>query len=228
MERFREFEVAQGVVKLVQPKISTDSTMTQRKAELVECLKKYVVSSDPPILTLNYISKMFKDDKKIHIRDFIKQSVKVFLKGESATFTVIEGGNNRAAVTLTELARDKPEMVTEFMNRISGPVRDDSEDKGDGIDDKENPNAPWDEQQRHVFDRLCTADISRGFEIRNVGKKVLKIGVEDGNKFVQILMEKALLKPARAHLFASLCSYLTKAFPNVSTFLVFGNALTVI
>jgi hypothetical protein len=57
--------------------------------------------------------------------------------------------------------------------------------------------------------------ISRNFDIRNVGKKVLKIGVHDGNKFVEILMEKVLQKPARAHLFASLCSYLTKAFPSV-------------
>jgi hypothetical protein len=214
LERFREFDVAQGVVKLAQPKVNTDPVTAQRRVELVECLKKYITSSDPPILTLNYISKMFKDDKKIHIRDFIRQSVKVFLKAESATFTVIEGGNNRAAVTLVELARDKPDMVTEFMKRITGPVRDDSEDKGDGQDEKDTSGAPWDEQQRHVLDRLCTCDISRNFDIRNVGKKVLKIGVHDGNKFVEILMEKVLQKPARAHLFASLCSYLTKAFPS--------------
>ncbi len=220
LERFREFDVTQGVVKLAQPKVNADPAITQRKAELVECLKKYLTSSDPPILTLNYISKMFKDDKKIHIRDFIKQSVKVFLKGESATFTVIEGGNNRAAVTLAELARDKPDMVTEFMKRITGPVRDDTDDKGDGSDEIENTNAPWDEQQRHAFDRLCTCDISRNFDVRNVGKKILKIGVQDGHRFVQILMEKALEKPARAHLFAALCSYLTKAFPSVSRGLI--------
>lgn len=215
MERFREFEVTQGVVKVAQPKVNTDPATAQRKAELVECLKKYITSSDPPILTLNYLSKMFKDDKKIHIRDFIRQSVKVFLKGESATFTVIEGGNNRAAVTLVELARDNPDMVTEFMKRITGPVREEGEDKGDGVEEKDNTNAPWDEQQRYVFDRLCTCDISRNFDVRIIGKKVLKIGVQDGNKFVQMLMEKALGKPARAHLFASLCSYLTKAFPSV-------------